>query len=52
DILIASKNREEHALHVKTVIERLTKAKLIINEDKCNFFSTQVALLGFIIDIN
>lgn len=52
DILIASKNREEHAEHVKIVIERLTKANLIINKDKCNFFSTQVALLGFIIDVN
>ena len=52
DILIASKNRAEHAIHVKTVIERLTKAKLIINVDKCKFYCTQVALLGFIIDVN
>ena len=52
DILIASKTRAEHAIHVKTVIERLTAAKLIINIDKCRFYCTQVALLGFIIDVN
>src|SRR5690606_11956469 len=27
-------------------------ANLIINQDKCHFFSTQVALLGFIVDLN
>jgi hypothetical protein len=52
DILIASKNRKEHAEHVRIVIERLTAAKLIINIDKCKFFSTQVTLLGFVIDVN
>lgn len=52
DILIASKNREEHAMHVKTVIERLTEAKLIVNPEKCRFFATQVAVLGFVIDVD
>jgi len=52
DILIASRNRQDHEEHVKQVIERLTAAKLIINEEKCCFYSTQVALLGFIIDVN
>ncbi|GJJ73976.1 hypothetical protein EMPS_06334 [Entomortierella parvispora] len=52
DILIASKNKAEHAEHVRIVIERLTEANLIINGDKCRFYSTQVALLGFIIDVN
>jgi hypothetical protein len=52
DILIASRHREEHLQHVRCVLERLTAAKLIINTDKCNFYSTQVALLGFIIDIH
>jgi hypothetical protein len=52
DILIASKDREEHAKHVKIVIDRLTKANLIINVDKCSFYSTQVALLGFVVGID
>src|SRR4051812_47035404 len=52
DIVIFSKNREEHAEHVRTVIERLNKAKLIINEQKCNFYSTQIALLGFVVGLH
>lgn len=39
-------------MHVKVVIEHLTKANLIINKDKCNFFCMQVTLLGFVIDVN
>lgn len=50
--IIFSRNREDHAAHVKEVIDRLNKANLIINEDKCHFFSTQVALLGYIVDLH
>ena len=52
DIIIFSKNREDHARHVKEVLKRLNRANLIVNPDKCHFFSTQVALLGFIVDIH
>jgi len=52
DIVIFSKNREEHAGHVKAVIERLNAAMLIINRKKCNFYSTQISLLGFIVDLH
>jgi len=51
DIIIFSKNREDHVEHVKEVIRRLTDANLIINKEKCNFYSTQVELLGFIINV-
>ncbi|GJJ75509.1 hypothetical protein EMPS_07867 [Entomortierella parvispora] len=51
DIVIFSKTKEEHAAHVKCVIERLTEAKLIINPEKSHFFSTQIVLLGFVIDL-
>jgi hypothetical protein len=51
DIVIFCKCREEHAEHVKCVIERLNEAKLIINKNKCDFFSTQISLLGFIVDL-
>jgi len=47
DIVVFSRNRKEHAEHVKNVIERLNEAKLILNRDKCNFFSTKITLLGF-----
>jgi hypothetical protein len=52
DILIASRNRHDHAIQVRMVIKRLTDAKLIINREKCKFYSTQVALLGFIVDLD
>jgi len=51
DIVIFSKTREEHAEQVKCVIDRLTKAKLIINKEKSHFFATQIILLGFVIDL-
>ncbi|GJJ71582.1 hypothetical protein EMPS_03932 [Entomortierella parvispora] len=50
DIVIFSDTAEEHREHVREVIKRLTKANLILNPDKCNFFSTEVILLGFIIN--
>lgn len=46
DILIVSKTFEEHVLHVQTVLERLTEAKLTINEGKCKFVLKQVSVLG------
>jgi transposase InsO family protein len=52
DIVVFSKNREEHAEHVKCVIQRLTEAKLIINTEKSHFFATQIVLLGFVIDLH
>jgi len=52
DIVIFSKTIEEHMEHVKTVVNRLTKAKLIINREKSNFLRTQVILLGFVVDAN
>jgi transposase InsO family protein len=50
DIVVYSDTAEEHRVHVQTVIDRLTQANLIINPEKCNFFCTEVVLLGFIID--
>ncbi len=52
DIVIYSKNREEHAEHVRTVIEWLTAARLIINFEKCFFFRTQISLLGFVVGLH
>ena len=50
DIVIFSDTAEEHREHVREVIKRLTASNLILNPDKCNFFSTEVILLGFIIN--
>jgi len=52
DIVIFSDTVEKHKEHVRLVIERLTKAKLIINKEKSHFLRTQVVLLGFLVDAN
>jgi transposase InsO family protein len=52
DIVVFSKHREDHAAHVNKVIQCLNEAKLIINQEKCHFYVTQILLLGHIIDIN
>lgn len=47
DLLIASNNMEEHLEHLRTVCDRLSKAGLVINPEKCVFAQTQVTFLGF-----
>lgn len=37
DLLIASRNLEEHYNHIKLIFERLSKAGLIIIHEKCIF---------------
>ncbi|CAL8087458.1 unnamed protein product [Orchesella dallaii] len=49
DILIFSKNFEEHLLHISTVMERLKNANLTIKSDKCQFGRDQVKFLGHMI---
>lgn len=51
DVVIFSRSREEHAAHVRTVINHLNAANLILNREKCNFFSTQISLLGFVVGL-
>ncbi|SAL96875.1 hypothetical protein [Absidia glauca] len=38
---------EQHAMHVKAVIDKLTEVRLILNSDKCHFAQKSVHLLGF-----
>ena len=49
DILIHSKNREEHMEHVKHVLEALQRSNLRINRKKSSFFVDQVEYLGLMI---
>ena len=50
DILIYSRTVEEHEKHIKTILNTLDKARMILNLDKCSFFVHQVKFLGHIID--
>ena len=50
DILIASKNLDEHKIHVETVLKRLSLNKLHVCLDKCQFCVAEVTFLGFLIN--
>lgn len=49
DILIYSDSHEEHIDHVKQVLERLRRFSLYASLKKCEFFTTEVEFLGFIV---
>ena len=50
DILIFSRNQEEHCQHVRQVLQRLLENKLFVKAEKCEFSVTSVSFLGFIIE--
>jgi transposase InsO family protein len=47
DILIFSKNPEEHKEHIKIVFDRLRMHDLKLKLKKCNFFEEETEYLGF-----
>ena len=49
DILIFSKDWEEHLLHLKHVFERLEKARISLKLSKCEFAKDEIQFLGHII---
>ena len=49
DILIFSKTREEHVLHVNRVLDILKKEKLFLKMSKCEFGNTSLVYLGHIV---
>ncbi|GKE20065.1 putative reverse transcriptase domain-containing protein, partial [Tanacetum coccineum] len=50
DILIYSRNKEEHANHLRIILELLKKDKLYTKFSKCDFWISIVQFLGHIID--
>ena len=50
DIFIFSDSIEEHQEHIRLVIDRLRRAKMVLNPKKCDFFSKKMDCLGHIID--
>ena len=50
DILIFSRNKEEHAQHVRQVLQQLLENKLYVKTEKCKFSATSVSFLGHIIE--
>ena len=49
DITIHSKTFEEHLNHIQVVLDRLKKANLKLNPEKCEFGCHEVSLLGHIV---
>ena len=52
DILIYSDSQPEHLDHVKQVFERLRRFGLYASLKKCDFFTTEVEFLGFMVSTN
>lgn len=50
DILIYSRNLEEHKEHVRQVLELLRQNKLYAKESKCELFKDRVEFLGHMVD--
>ncbi|GKD76405.1 putative reverse transcriptase domain-containing protein [Tanacetum coccineum] len=52
DILIYSKTRKEHEMHLGLVLELLKKEKLYAKFSKCEFWLREVQFLGYVINAN
>ncbi|GJS18843.1 reverse transcriptase domain-containing protein [Tanacetum coccineum] len=52
DILIYSKNKEEHGEHLKTILNLLRSEMLYAKFSKCEFWLDSVQFLGHVIDRN
>nr|GFA66114.1 retrotransposon protein, putative, Ty3-gypsy subclass [Tanacetum cinerariifolium] len=50
DILIYSKNKEEHGEHLKTILKLLKDEKLYAKFLKCDFWLNSIQFLGHVID--
>nr|GFA13682.1 putative reverse transcriptase domain-containing protein [Tanacetum cinerariifolium] len=50
DILIYSKNEQEHGEHLKLILELLKKEKLYAKFSKCEFWIPRIQFLGHVID--
>ncbi|GJT64312.1 putative reverse transcriptase domain-containing protein [Tanacetum coccineum] len=52
DILVYSKDEEEHGKHLKTILELLNKERLYAKFSKCDFWLDLIQFLGHVIDRN
>ncbi|GJR48364.1 putative reverse transcriptase domain-containing protein [Tanacetum coccineum] len=50
DILIYSKSKEEHEVHLKLILELLEKEKLFMKFSKCEFWLQEVHFLGHVVN--
>ena len=50
DILVYSRNKEDHESHLRQVLQRLRDHKLYAKFDKCKFWLSEVGFLGHIVN--
>ncbi len=50
DILMFSKNRKEHVVHIQQVLQRLLENRLFVKGEKCEFHSPSFHFIHFISD--
>jgi hypothetical protein len=51
DILVYSKNREEHEEHLRMVLQVLREHQLYAKFNKCDFFKKEIQYLGHVISV-
>ena len=51
DIIILSKNEEEHLKHIEIIFQKLKEAGLKLKESKCGFFKKEIHYLGILFQI-
>ena len=49
DILVYSKNKAEHAMHLRMVLQTLREHQLYAKFSKCEFWLEEVAFLGHVV---
>jgi hypothetical protein len=49
DILVFSKTKEEHAEHLRLVLQKLREHKLYVKRSKCKFWLKEVSFLGHVV---
>lgn len=47
DVTLYAKSKEEHMTHIEEFLTRMREVNLKLNAEKCDFFQTQITLLGF-----
>ncbi|PRQ55983.1 putative nucleotidyltransferase, Ribonuclease H [Rosa chinensis] len=52
DILIYSKDQSSHLRHLQQVMQMLREEKLFVNLKKCEFLTSQLIFLGYVISCN
>ncbi|KAF9761432.1 Retrovirus-related Pol polyprotein from transposon 17.6 [Nosema granulosis] len=49
DIIVYSSNIEEHKKQLEIVMDRLKASRLSLNRNKCNFYRSEIKILGNIV---